>query len=412
MRFIKPARISGEIEAPPSKSMMQRALVAAALAEGESEIENPSYCEDSIATIGVVETLGAQVMRGPQSVIVLGKGEPRGKILDCGESGTCMRMIAPVAALFGKDFTINGKGTSKKRPVGVVEEPLRMLGAECSTHGGMPPIKVRGPMHGGRIELDGSETSQFLSGLIMALPLCQEDSEVVVHNLTSRRYIDMTISVLRSFGVVVETDGTDRFMIKGKQSYRACKYLVEGDWSGAAFLLVAGAIAGDVTVRNLGSDLQPDRMIVDVLVQAGARVKKDGDIVHVEQSRLKAFEYDANGSPDLFPALAVLACSCEGKSVIHGMGRPMSKESDRASALAFELGRIGARIRIEGDSMSVEGSRLHGGHIDPRGDHRIAMAAAIAALTSDKGVEIEKEGCVAKSYPDFFRDLQSLIVER
>ncbi|MFH0738032.1 MAG: 3-phosphoshikimate 1-carboxyvinyltransferase [Candidatus Micrarchaeota archaeon] len=412
MKSIRPSRISGEIEAPPSKSMMQRALIASALAEGESEIENPSYCTDSVATMGVIETLGAQVMRGPDSVIVLGKGEPRGKDLDCGESGTCIRMITPVAALFDHDFSINGKGTLKKRPLGMVEEPLRILGARCSTRGGLTPIKVKGPIHGGKIEIDGSETSQFLSGLLMALPLCDDDSEILVRNLKSRQYVDMTISVLKAFGVAVETDGADRFMIKGRQGYRACRYLVEGDWSGAAFLLVAGAIAGDVTVRNLGSAVQPDRAIVDVLIQAGAKVKSDNGVVHVEQANLKAFEYDANGTPDLFPSLAVLACSCEGRSVIHGVGRLRGKESDRAAALSFELGRIGARIRIEGDSMVVEGSRLYGGHIDPRGDHRIAMAAAIAALTSGGEVEIEKEGCVAKSYPDFFRDLASLIVER
>jgi 3-phosphoshikimate 1-carboxyvinyltransferase len=411
MKFVKPSRISGRIEAPPSKSMMQRAVIASALAEGVSVITNPSFCDDALAAMKVVKAMGADVGMDGKEVTVEGGMEPEGGRLDCGESGTCMRMISAVAALYPKEFEITGRGSLMGRPVSMIEEPLRSLGAECSTDGGKPPIRLRGPIEGGDVRVDGSESSQFLSGLLMALPLCRKDSAVEAAGLRSGPYVRMTQVLMKDFGVRIESDrGMERFAVKGNQKYTPRMYEVEGDWSGAAFMLVAGAIAGEITVGKLSLGSQPDQAVKSVLIQAGAAVGGEGSEVKASRSHLAAFEYDAADSPDLFPPLAVLACFCKGTSVINGASRLRSKESDRAAALASELGRLGAEIKVEGDSMEIRGGKLRGGRMDSRNDHRIAMAGAVAALASEAGVEIEGEGCVSKSYPGFFDELERLMV--
>jgi 3-phosphoshikimate 1-carboxyvinyltransferase len=411
MKRIMPGNAEGAINAPPSKSMMQRAVIASALSEGESLVKNPSFCDDALAALGAVETLGAQVARAQRGIVIQGRGQPRGGRLDCGESGTCMRMIAAVAALYGREIVIAGRGSLMKRPVGMIEGPLRALGAECSTNKGLPPIAVKGPMRGGAADVDGSESSQFLSGLLMALPLCREDSELSVANLRSVPYVLMTMALMRDFGVKAECDESmSRFGIEGRQHYRPREYAVEGDWSGAAFMLVAGALSGRVEVCGLSMDsLQADMAILKALELAGAELECKAGSATAGKGRLRAFEFDATDCPDLFPPLAALACSCEGKSVIHGTGRLRHKESDRAKALAEGLGAIGADIKLAGDRMIVTGRMLHGGAIDPRNDHRIAMAGAVAALNSEKGVAIKNEGCVSKSYPGFFAELEGLV---
>lgn len=407
------------MNAPPSKSMMQRAVIAAALADGESLITNPTFCDDAIATMSVAQALGAQVERHEEGVRVRGKGKPKTDTLDCGESGTCLRMISAIAALYGRQFTVTGRGSLMKRPVGMIEDPLRMLGARCETDGGLPPLRIKGPIHGGNVKVDGSVSSQFASGLLMALPLCNEDSEVEVSNLKSSDYVFMSISVMEQFGVMVGHDrkkdkkGINIFQVGGGQEYAGRQIRIDGDWSGAAFLLVAGAIAGDVEVRKLAY-AQADSYIIDALWDAGATVEHECDTARVKHAGLHGFEFDASDCPDLFPPLAVLACNCEGKSVIRGASRLKHKESDRAAVLAEELGKIGADIKVIGDRMEIiggKGRRLKGGRMNPHGDHRIAMAGAIAALASENGVEIEDEGCVSKSYPGFFDDLESLMVK-
>lgn len=391
--------------------MMQRAVIIATLTEGESLITNPTFCDDASAALNVAQALGAQVAGGPEGVVIQGGGEPRGSVLDCGESGTCMRMISAVAALFDKELAVKGRGSLMKRPVGMIEGPLRQLGASCKTKGGLPPITIKGPIHGGTVDVDGSLSSQFVSGLMMALPLCHEDSEMRVTGLKSKSYVTMTQAVMETFGIrTPQDDGAGCFAIKGNRRYSKARYSIEGDWSGAAFLLVAGAIAGSVRVEKLGGSLQPDKAVVDAIFHAGADVVSEEDAVRVEGGDLRGFEFDATDCPDLFPPLATLACNCRGKSVLAGASRLKHKESDRAAVLAGELGKLGADIKVIGDRMEIAGKRLVGGRIDPHGDHRIAMAGAVAALRSEKGVQIKDEGCVSKSYPGFFTDLESLRV--
>jgi 3-phosphoshikimate 1-carboxyvinyltransferase len=253
-------------------------------------------------------------------------------------------------------------------------------------------------------------SSQIASGFLMALPRCSQDSVLRVSNLKSKPYLRMTLSLLKEFGIIIHHDEElSRFEIPGDQSYRPRTYRLEGDWSGGAFLLVAGAIAGRVKVRGL-SDKSPqaDRAILEALEKSGARVRSEGNAVTVEQSRLEAFEFDATDCPDLFPPLVALACYCKGKSVIRGTERLRHKESDRAMTLVAEFGKMGARIHLQNGRMEVTGKRLRGGEVSSRHDHRIAMACAVAGLGSEKGVAIHDWACVAKSHPQFFDDLEAL----
>jgi len=291
----------------------------------------------------------------------------------------------------------------------MLEEPLRALGVHCRTNHGMLPVSLHGPLRPGRIEIDGSISSQFLSGLLMALPLLDGDSEITVRNLKSKPYIDLTLAILADFGIAIPSTDYKTFRIPGCQSYRPGRYRVEGDWSGAAFLLVAGAVAGRITVSNLNlHSTQGDRVILQALESAGARIEIESEHITVSRHRLEGFEFNAEECPDLFPPLAVLACACHGLSRIEGVERLIHKESNRAVALQTELTRLGASIAIEGNRMLIRGGGLDGGELDSHNDHRIAMAGAIAALFSRQGVTIRHPECVAKSYPGFFTDLATI----
>lgn len=413
MKLVKPSGIEGKVNAPASKSMMQRAVGAALLARGTSEITNPSLCEDALAALRIVEALGATVKRSGESILISGGlREPKERRLDCGESGLCMRMFAPIAALYEEEIVLTGRGTLLERPVGMVKSGLLELGARVGTNKGNPPIRVQGPISAGRLMIEGSTTSQFLSGLLMALPVCAGDSEISVEGLKSRPYVSMTVSLLRDFRVSVSHDEEmSLFEIPGGQEYRPSSYNVEGDWSGASFLLVAGAVAGRVEVANLTADsLQADRAVLGALESAGAKVTVGESRVSVEKGGLKPFEFDASDCPDLFPPLVALAANCPGKSVIRGADRLVHKESNRAQALSGEFGKIGVQVGVSGDTMEIHGGKIQGGSADSRGDHRIAMALAVAALNSGSGVSISGEECVSKSYPGFFGDLEKLMV--
>lgn len=406
---ILPGEVSGVVRAPASKSLSQRAVLLAALAEGESLVRFASDCDDTRAAVRAAQALGARVTEEGSTLRIAG-GPAVGCDVDLGESGFCMRALPALAALSGKPFVLQGHGSLRTRPVGEIEAPLRALGVTCETTGGLPPIHLCGPLRGGRAEVDGSASSQFLSGLLMALPLAEGESLLTVRALQSQPYIQMTLEMVRRFGGEIEAaEDLSEFRIPGGQHYRACEMEVEGDWSGAAFPLVAGAIGGTVGVDGLRPhSLQADRAVVEALTRAGAELSWREGRLCVAKAALHGFQFDATHCPDLFPALAVLACSCAGESRIAGAGRLKHKESDRATALVEELGRLGGLLRVEGDTLCIEGSTLQGGHAHSRGDHRIAMALAVAALASLDGVRITGPECVAKSYPAFFQDLARL----
>ena len=410
MRWIKPSKIDGRVAAPPSKSMMLRATAASVLSREETLIRNPSFCADALAGLQIVEALGGRVERNARAVRIRGGGPLRGEVLNCGESGLSMRMFAPIAALFDRPLTLEGEGSLLKRPMAMMEKPLRRLGAACRSTRGFPPLRVKGPLKGGKVALDGSLSSQFLTGLLMALPFCPGDSEIRVTDLKSRPYAVMTISFLRAFGLTIDAeDHLENIRIAGGQHFQKIDYQVEGDWSGAAFLLVAGALCGRVEVSRLQAlSCQPDKRILEALERAGAEMTFKKESVAVEKSGLRGFDFDATDCPDLIPPLAALACHCEGRTRIFGAERLRHKESDRARALWMEFSKAGAKIAVHGNCLEILGGALDAAIIDSHGDHRIAMAGAVAALKSKKGMGIDGGECVSKSYPRFFEDLKSI----
>ena len=412
MKSIYPSSVRGTVTAPPSKSMTVRAIAAASLSSGEVEITNPSSCDDALQAISIAHALGSEVVEeGDRLIIRKAPDRPAvmRRILDCGESGLCMRMFTPIAALSGEETVLTASGSLAGRPMAMVEV-LNGNAPVAATSGGYAPVTVKGPLKGGIIEVDGSVTSQFLTGLLMALPLVAEDSAILVSRLASTPYVDMTLSLLGHFGVAIDHDKWyARFLVKGGQAYRPAPYRVEGDWSAAAFLLVAGAIAGEVTVRGLDSaSFQADRAILEALFDAAARLTVSADTVKVEQGELKSFAFNATHAPDLFPPLVALASACPGVSVIHGVERLRHKESDRAYALASEFGKLGIAVTISGDMMEVRGGTAKGAVTDSHNDHRIAMACAVAGLRAEGPTIVRNGEAVSKSYPLFFQDLASL----
>jgi 3-phosphoshikimate 1-carboxyvinyltransferase len=408
-RYVEPSGIKGQIKAPASKSMTQRSIAAALLANGQSIIYNPSYCDDSLAAMSIAGGLGARVEPMADELKIYGTGVLKEQKLNCGESGLAIRMFSPIAALYPAEITMVGANSLKKRPMIMIEEALNQLGVKCSSTGGFLPLTIQGPIVGGKIEIDGSISSQLLTGLLLALPLATRDSEIKVNNLKSKPYIDMTIQILKSFGITVHNTDYNLFQIPGNQKYIPHNYTVEADWSGGAFLLVAGAVNGHITVHGLRTDSkQSDMAIIDALRMAGAQMKIIENQIEIFKSNLKAFEFDATESPDLFPPLVALASFCDGTSTIKGVSRLKYKESDRATALKEEFGKMNIMIEIKNDLMSVTGGRPQGARVESHDDHRIAMAVAIASLGASGRVYIRDSQCVAKSYPGFFDDLRYL----
>lgn len=404
---VRPSFLSGTIKAPPSKSMTQRAIAAALLADGSSIIKNPSFCNDSKAASEVAGSLGADVEIYGDELRITGGRVIRSKRLNCGESGLAVRMFSPVAALYDEELILTGEGSLMKRPMSMITDALRQLEVYCITSNGYLPVTIKGPLNGGMAEIDGSISSQLLSGLLMALPSAPGDSVIKVRNLKSRPYVDMTIEILNDFGALVENRDYQTFVIPGSQKFTAREYFVEGDWSAGAFLLVAGAINGQVRVTGLRTtSKQSDMAVLNALESAHANVNIGDGFVEVSRSDLKSFEFDATESPDLFPPLVALAAYCRGESYIKGVSRLVHKESNRADALTSEFTRMGIEIKTEGDTMVIKGGRIKEASVSSHGDHRIAMAAAIAALGAEGEIVIDNPECVAKSYTDFFEDLK------
>lgn len=438
---VYPSAVRGRVAAPASKSYAQRALAAALLVPacdnpaGWSELRHMGLCNDTSAAVETVRRLGAKVRYGDSSGIYYIEGgflRTSPAELSVGESGLSARLFTPIAAQSPAPITVTGEGSILRRPVAAgMVGPLRDLGAAVRYGGeeGFLPLTVSGPLRGGTVEVDGSLSSQFITGLLMALPLSAEDTRLVVRSPKSVPYLAMTLEVLRAFGIEAEAaaDWTE-FRIPGGQTYRAAMYSVEGDWSGASCLLVAGAVAAEkegegVAVSNLNPrSLQADRAIVEALRRAGVQVAFSGQVLTVRRTeeRLRGFEFDATDCPDLFPALAALAAFCEGTTRLRGTTRLTHKESDRAATIAAEFAKLGVEIDLsQPDTMLVRGA-TQGQHpvltvrhalLESHNDHRIAMAAAVAALRADSPVVLDGAEAVNKSYPGFWDDLNRLRIE-
>jgi 3-phosphoshikimate 1-carboxyvinyltransferase len=414
MKTISSSYIEGTIIAPPSKSGMIRAVGASLLANGTSKILNPTFCDDAVASLNIADAFGADIKIKTDQVIVQGHGGPlesslRRNNVNCHESGLCMRMFTPIAGLADEEVVLDGSGSLLKRPMNM-DEVMNNLGAQCKARNGFAPVRVKGTISGGNLTFKGVDGSQFLTGLLMALPLCSRDSTIEVTHLKSRPYVAMTVNILARFGIEISNDmDMKKFFIKGDQRYKPSAYSVEGDWSGASFMLVAGAVGGSITVKGLnGLSHQADRAIIEALEEVGAQIALDENSITVRRGKLKAFQFDATECPDLFPPLIALAAHCEGKSTIYGAERLIHKESNRALTLISEFAKLGAEIELHKDKMEVKGAKLKGALVSSHNDHRIAMACAVASISAKGEVTIDRPTCVFKSYPTFFEDLDNV----
>jgi len=426
---VYPNTLKGEQVAPASKSSMQRACAAALLHKGTTRILNPGHSNDDLAAINVIQKLGATVQKeespieklNSSSIIVHSDGvKPVGSNMNCGESGLGIRMFTPIAALSDQTIHIEGEGSLLKRPMHFFDSIFPTLGIEIQSQAGHLPIQIKGPLKPANIEVDGSLSSQFLTGLLMAYA-ASDTTDAVIHvkDLKSKPYIDLTLSVLKAFGWNIQHQQYERFEFLTHPPLAAhIDYTVEGDWSGAAFLLVAGAIAGPIKVKGLQLDsTQADKAVMQALNAAGASIEiqaneiiigpaKDNSGKHIQ---LKAFEFDATDCPDLFPPLVALAAACDGVTILHGVSRLAHKESDRGMTLQTEFAKLGIRIDLDQDRMMVHGGTgIRGAEVFSQHDHRIAMACGVAALTADGPIIITDAEAINKSYTDFFVHLQHL----
>ena len=394
---------------------MQRACAAALLHHGKTQIFNPGHSNDDLAAIDVIQKLGAKVQSHTDHLEVNSNGvQPIGPEMNCGESGLGIRMFTPIAALSNQPITIQGKGSLVKRPMHFFDEIFPSLGVQIQSNNGYLPIAIQGPLKPVDITVDGSLSSQFLTGLLMAYASAgASDSTIHVNQLKSKPYIDLTLAVLKHFGWEVNHQQHEQFTFKSRAKVNeTIQYTVEGDWSGAAFLLVAGAIAGPITVKGLQlNSTQADKAVMNALTSANAAItfKEDNIIIGANEDGLKAFDFDATDCPDLFPPLVALASLCKGVTTIKGVNRLAHKESDRGITLQTEFAKLGVTIILEGDLMKIEGvEKIQANTVFSQHDHRIAMACGVAALRATGPIEITEAEAINKSYTDFFEHLQHL----
>src|SRR3989338_4505866 len=403
---------SGTIAIPASKSDAQRAYLAAAMAPGKSTITGWGNSNDEQSMLKAIKLLGATIEIEGEELMIEGIDRfPETATISAGESGLGIRLLSMICAANKGHFSVTGEGSLAERPMAFVETHLPLFVASCHTTNGKVPLEIKGPMHGATSKVDGSLSSQFISGLLMALPLVEGNSELQVQQLTSKPYIDMTLQTLEAFGIVVRPKSPSTYIIPGEQTYHATHYQIDADWSSASYWLVAAAIGHQINLRGLRLDsFQADKALMSFLQAANCHVLFKEDTISVDGSSRKAFQVDATDCPDLFPALVTLAASCDGTSVISGASRLTYKESHRGLTLQSEFGKLGVKIDLLEDDMHINGTGiLAGGTVDSHNDHRIAMCLAIAATLATDAVEIHGAESVAKSYPDFWLVLETLV---
>ena len=409
--------IGGSIAAPPSKSMAHRAVLCAALAKGTSHIRNLEFSKDISATLGAAGQLCARVTTGADDAVVEGLGGflPVTAPVDCCESGSTLRFLIPLASLTGQEVTFTGHGRLMERPQSVYETLYREQGLRFEP--GPEGLTVEGALTPGSYELAGNVSSQFISGLLFALPLLGGTSTLhLIPPVESRSYIDMTRSVQKAFGVSSRWLDDTTLEIPGGQQYRSCDYTVEGDYSQAAFPAVLGAVTGGVTITGLaGTTLQGDAAILEILKQCGAKFTRTEEGITFEAAALHGTEIDLADCPDLGPVLMVLGLLCEGTTVIRNAERLRIKESDRIEAMETELRACGGVLESEGGTITIQGSRelLHApaAPLSGHNDHRVVMSLAVLALAAGLKLPVDGAEAIEKSWPNFWEAIKPLGVE-
>lgn len=406
----RPSVISGTVAAPPSKSAGHRSLICAALSDAPVTVTGCGISDDITATERVLCALGAQIDRSGTTVRITPISNiPDKTVLDCGESGSTARFIIPIAAALGaKNVTVTGRGRLPSRPFEILCRLLRRRGVGCSAD--TLPMSVRGQLPAGEYSLPGNVSSQYISGLLMALSVVPGSSRIVLTTpLESAAYVDMTVDELKRFGAFV-TKTSDGYEIEGRKRLRASDRRVEGDWSQAAFFLSAGAVCGgSVTVTGLDrSSLQGDKAIVDILKGFGADIEESDQRITVRRSKLKGTVVNASQIPDLVPIIAVTAAFAAGRTVINGAARLRLKESDRLHETVTRLVSFGIDAAETADGMIINGGKPMGAAITSANDHRIVMAFSVLACGSEHGSSISGAEAINKSYPEFISDLCGL----
>lgn len=422
MRYeIKKGSLRGIVKVPPSKSYTHRAIICASLANGQSKIINYLESNDTNETILTLKKFGIKIEKENNKLNIWGNedlDENKNKeiIIDTiKESGSTLRFIIPLACIskIKKPITFVIKGRLKERPVEPLTNALSELGAKYKisrTHDSAS-ITIYEGIVGGKTEIPGNISSQFITGLLFACPRAKNDTEInLTTELESKSYVEITLDVLNNFGINIQTEDMQKFKINGNQHYKNIEFEVEGDYSSAAFLLVGGAINGDIIVKNLNiNSRQGDKEILNILARMNAKIEINEKGVNVKKSNLKGIEIDAKNIPDLVPICAVLGCFAEGETRIFNAGRLRFKESNRLEAITKELRKMNANIEETNDGLIIRKSYLKGAIIDPHNDHRIAMSCAIAGLCAEGKTVIENAECVNKSYPRFFEDIENLL---
>jgi 3-phosphoshikimate 1-carboxyvinyltransferase len=421
---IHPSTITGTIQSNASKSSMQRACAAALVAKGKSIIKNPGHSNDDKAAMDITHRLGAVVTNNGNELIIESNGvQPVSSEINCGESGLSIRMFTPLVALSNHELAVNGTGSLTTRPMDFFDEILPQLDVHVKSNQGKLPLNIQGPIVPKNIIIDGSLSSQFLTGLLLAYAASNaSDVSITVTNLKSKPYIDLTLDVMKQFGLKVPENKNYESFYFSKSDFDSAQsssatpstalrtYIVEGDWSGAAFLLVAGAVAGNIVVKGLDVfSTQADKAVLQALMDCGCIISIQPEQIEIGPASLKPFHFNATECPDLFPPLVALASYCNGKTGIEGTTRLTHKESNRAITLQEEFAKLGVTIELQDDLMIVHGGGgLKGATVHSRHDHRIAMACAVAALKAEGDVTIEEAEAINKSYPDFYEHLKVL----
>ncbi len=417
---ITPSSVTGEVSAPPSKSYTHRAVILASLAAGESIIENPLVSDDTLYTIDACRLLGADIALKGNRLRIIGTGgqirvAPDRQRIFAGNSGSTIRMVAPLAALAQTKVVFDGDDRLRQRPIGDLLSALESLGvrARSLSNNGYPPIEIQGgKFKRGEITIPGRVSSQHVSSLLMIAPYTENGLRIkIAHGLRSRPYIDITLDVMQAFGVEAVNRDYKEFLVKGGQGYKGRHYRIEGDYSSAAYFLAAGATGGQpVALNNLKADsIQGDRHFLTILSEMGGSVEYQKEQVRISRhKKLTGVTVDMGDYPDLVQTVAVVAAYAHGKTKITNIGHLRFKETDRLSDTAAELVKMGIRADVTENTIVVYGEKPKGAEIEAHGDHRMVMGFAIAALFADGNSTINGAEAVTKSYPRFFTDLASL----
>lgn len=409
MKRIKPFRFDHTIDVNASKSHLQRALAISSLANGKSILKSCDESQDVIACKTIIERLGCTISGSRNLEINPPNRTLKNEIsIHVQESGLALRMFAFVSSIFAKQITIHANGSLLKRPIEELKMSLQNVGLSVEPNPTIYPISIHGQLTKPEVFLDGSFSSQMLSGILIAAPLLNHDTIIHVKNLSSKPYIDLTIDTIGDFGVKIENQSHEKFVVKGNQTYTGREYMIEGDWSGAANHIVGAAISGKVELIGLQKkSKQADKIILDIIEQFGASSEWTTDgLIITKAAAPHPIHVDLTNNPDLFPILAVLASSVEGTSVFYGTHRLLHKESNRLESVTKMLDVFQVWYSIYENSIEIHGTgKIEGGEINCFNDHRIAMGATAAASFSNEDIILENESCIKKSYPDFFNVL-------